>query len=112
MGSNQRGSGRSGGQYSYRIGCVVVVPQLVDQETADNHGGLTITKANSGNGLEQTLADEILCYICEVIRPRDICVIEQVLTLSLGLIAVTQEEFEEVKEAQELKLLNGTLRWH
>ena len=38
--------------------------------------------------------------------------IEQVLTLSLGLIAVTQEEFEEVKEAQELKLLNGTLRGH
>ena len=36
--------------------------------------------------------------------------IEQVLSLDLGLVAVPQEEFEEVKEAQKLKLLNCTLR--
>ena len=35
---------------------------------------------------------------------------EEVLTLSLGLVAVTQEEFKKVKEAQKFKLLNCTLR--
>ena len=36
--------------------------------------------------------------------------IEQVLALGLGLVAVAQEEFEKVEEAQKLKLLNCTLR--
>ena len=38
--------------------------------------------------------------------------VEQVLALGLRLVAVPQEEFEKVKEAQELKLLNCTLRAH
>jgi len=35
---------------------------------------------------------------------------EEVLTLGLGLVAVTQEEFEKVKEAQKFELLNCTLQ--
>ena len=36
--------------------------------------------------------------------------IKQVLALGLGIVAVTQEEFEKVKEAQKFKFLNCTLR--
>ena len=36
--------------------------------------------------------------------------IEQVLALGLGIVAVTQEEFEKMKEAQKLELLDSTLR--
>jgi len=35
---------------------------------------------------------------------------EQVLTLGLGLVAVSQEQFEKVKETQKFELLNCTLR--
>jgi len=36
-------------------------------------------------------------------------VIEQVLALGLGIVAVTQEEFEKVKETQKFKFLDSTL---
>ena len=36
--------------------------------------------------------------------------IKQVLALGLGIVAVTQEELEKVKEAQKFKFLNRTLR--
>ena len=35
--------------------------------------------------------------------------IEQVLALGLGIVAVTQEEFEKVKEAQKFKFLDSAL---
>ena len=36
--------------------------------------------------------------------------VEQVLALGLGFVAVAQEEFEKVKKAQKLELLNRTLQ--
>ena len=36
--------------------------------------------------------------------------IEEILALGLGFVAVAQEEFEKVKEAQKLELLNCALQ--
>ena len=55
-------------------------------------------------------SDEILRNVAEVVWPRDVGVVEQILIWVLRLITIPEEQLEEVEEADPIELRDGTLQ--
>ena len=55
------------------------------------------------------LADKILRYVGKIIGLWHVFMSEQVLVRIFRFVAISQKQFEEMKQAQEVELANSTL---
>ena len=94
---------------THRVGRVVVELELVDQELANHGRRLPIFKPHPSNSRDKVLSHEVLGDVREVVGLGHVAVLEQVLLRVLRVVAVTEEELEEVEQAQEILSPNGTL---
>jgi hypothetical protein len=97
------------------VRCVIIIPQLINQELPDNGWCFAILEPYSGDCIHKTLkflvevpssvcghleiylSNEIFGKIREIVRFRDIGVCEKILIRIFWLVTVSQEELEEVE---------------
>lgn len=99
----------------YQVGCVVVVPQLVNKELPDDWWSLPVLEAYSRYRPYETLCKrlsvaneplrqpvlylsyEVFRKIAEVVRSWHIRMVEKIWFGILGVVTIAQEQLEQVE---------------